>query len=343
MVTYDHRLPATGDFHSMRTLIALLILLSAHPVRADSPLTLGNEEWPPFVTAAGDGSAERIVLEALRRANFDAGITLGAWEEVLSRALGGKLDGIAAVWFTPERSAKLRFSSPYLTNRLVPVTRADGLLEIRGLADLANRRVAMEAGYAYGAEIDAARGSFEVVEVRGFEEALEAVRGAAAEVALVDELNAREALEEGAELVMGRTALAFRELHFAMSREHPREAEIVAAFNRAYQGMLRDGTVNDILDIDWVVTDFGKDGVLDFVHRGAADGGFSDSLNDESVYPIGQAEYAQIQDPGFVGSNARYLADETEYETPEAAMRALDTGQRCSWDRLSARFVCSGR
>jgi ABC-type amino acid transport substrate-binding protein len=327
----------------MRFFLSLLVLFCALPAAADSPLKLGNEKWPPFVTAAGDGSAERIVREALGRAGIDATVELGDWEDTLAQALSGALDGIAAIWFTPERGTRLRFSSPYLTNRLVPVTRSDGLLEITGLGDLANRRVALEAGFAYGAEIDAARGSFQAVEVRGFQAALEAVRDGAAEVALVDELNARAALAKASDLVMGRTALAFRELHFAMSREHPREAEIVAAFNRAYQEMLRDGTVNEILDIDWVVTDLGKDGVLDFVHRGVADGSFSDSLNDESVYPIGQAEYTQIQDPGFVGSNAKYLADDTEYQTPEAAMRALDTGRRCSWDSLNARFLCAGR
>ncbi len=331
----------------MSRLFALLAVVLALDVTAqEGTLQLGNEVWPPFVLEGEEqGTAEAIVCEALAQAGFGCELNYGAWENMLNAAEAGELDGIAAIWFTPERGNSLIFSSPYLTNRLVPVTVAGGP-SIRQVSDLAGRRVALEVGVAYGEELLAAQDSFTVISVQGAESALEALRRQEAEIAVVDELFARELLDAGdsRDLVIGDVALAYRELHFAVSRGNPRAREIVAGFNQAYQVMLREGTINRILDMDWVATDLGADGVMDFIHRGggldpaagAADGG-------GSVYALGQAEYSQIRDPGFVGSNARYLADDEIYETPEAAMDALATEKRCYYDSLSARIVCNRR
>lgn len=331
----------------MRVLLLVSFVVLAFGVAAqENTLQLGNEPWPPFVLEGEDqGTAEQIVCEALMQAGFGCALNYGAWEDMLSAAETGELDGIAAVWFTPERGKSLVFSSPYLTNRLVPVTAVGGPA-IRQVSDLAERRVALEVDVAYGDTLLAAKESFTVVPVRGAENALEALRQQEAEVAIVDELFARELLDspDHRDLVIGDVALAYRELHFAVSRTNPQAEKIVAGFNQAYRVMLRDGTVNQILDMDWVATDLGADGVMDFIHRGGGlDPQAGDAAGGGSVYALGQDEYAQIRDPEFSGSNVRYLADDQAYETPEAAMNALDTGRRCRFDRFTAHMICERR
>lgn len=331
----------------MSRLFALLaVVLALDVVAQEATLQLGNEAWPPFVLEGDEqGTAEAIVCQALAQAGFGCELNYGAWENMLGEAEAGELDGIAAIWFTPERGRSLVFSSPYLTNRLVPVTVAGGP-SIRQVSDLADRRVALESGVAYGDELLAAQGNFTVIPVQGAESALEALREQEAEVAIVDELFARELLgsADNRDLVIGDVALAYRELHFAVSRSNPQAQQIVAGFNQAYQVMLRDGTINQILDMDWVATDLGADGVMDFIHRGGGlDPAAGDSDGGGSVYALGQSEYSQIRDAEFVGSNARFLADDEIHETPEAAMDALETGKRCYYDSFSARIVCNNR
>jgi ABC-type amino acid transport substrate-binding protein len=327
------------------TLSLALLAGALSPAAADT-ISLGNEPWPPFVLE-GDtrGTAEEIVCEALARAGHECALRYDDWDATLAAAESGEIDGIAAAWYTPERGRSLQFSSSYLTNRLVPVTLA-GADAVRSIADLAGKRVALEVDVAYGEALLAARDGFEVVEVHGSPAALKVLRDGRADVAVLDELFLLEALDstDADTFAVGDVALVFRELHFAVSRTRPDAQQLVADFNQAYQVMLRDGTVNRILGLEWLATDLGSDGVMDFIHSG---GGLSAAVADvassDRVYALGQDEYEAIRDPGFQGSNARYLSDDTAYETPEAAMKALDTDKRCRYDSRTAQIVCSGR
>lgn len=329
-------------------LAPMLLFATPYTASADT-LVLGNEPWPPFIIDGEEaGTAEAIVCEALARGGHDCDLRYAPWPKTLEAAQAGELDGIAAAWYTVDRGRTLQFSQSYLTNRLIPVTAA-GADGIRSLADLAGKRVALEVSVAYGDALLAARETFTVVDVRGADDALAALRDGRADVAIVDELYVRDALEGSATggddvLVPGDVALAFRELHFAVSRERADAGQIIADFNQAYQSMLRDGTVNRILDLEWLATDLESDGVMDFIHRGGGlQAAVADVASSESVYALGQDEYDAIRDPGFQGSNVNYLADDQAYQTPEAAMKSLDAGKRCRYDSRTAHMICSGR
>ena len=326
--------------------LAPLFLFAAPATAVADTLILGNEPWPPFIIEGDEaGTAEAIVCEALARGGHDCDVRYASWPETLEAAQAGELDGIAAAWYTVERGRTLQFSQSYLTNRLIPVTRSGGVA-IRNLKDLAEQRVALEVSVAYGDALLAARETFTVVDVRGADDALAALRDGRADVAIVDELYVRDALDSSSDndLVPGNVALAFRELHFAVSRERADAGQVVADFNQAYQSMLRDGTVNRILDLEWLATDLESDGVMDFIHRGGGlQAAVSDVASSESVYALGQDEYNAIRDPGFQGSNVNYLADDQAYQTPEAAMKSLESGKRCRYDSRTAHMVCSGR
>lgn len=330
--------------------LAPFLLTALLPSALADSLVLGNEPWPPFIVEGDEtGTAEAIVCEALARSGHDCTVRYAPWPETLAAAQAGDIDGVAAAWYTIERGRSLQFSQSYLTNRLIPVT-LDGATPVRSLADLAERRVALELSVAYGEALLAAQDTFTVVDVQGADEALAAVLDGRADVAIVDELYVRDALDEaspadpGQALVPGDVALAFRELHFAVSRERPDAGQIIADFNRAYQTMLRDGTVNRILDLEWLATDLGSDGVMDFIHRGGGlEAAVADAVSSEPVYALGQGDYDVIRDPGFQGSSASYRADDQPFQTPEAAMKSLDSGKRCRYDSRTGFMVCSGR
>lgn len=330
----------------VKSLFACLLLATTASSGFAEVLKLGNEPWPPFVLEGEErGTAEAIVCEALGRGGYECALSHGDWAATLAAAEAGALDGVAAAWFTPDRGRLLHFSAPYLTNRLIPVILAGGP-EVERIGDLTGKRVALEVGVAYGETLLAARERFETVDVQGGDAALAALTAGRADVAVLDELFVLEALrdEAGARFSPGEVALAFRELHFAVSRTRPDAQAIVADFNRAYQAMVRDGTVNRILGLEWLATDLEADGVMDFIHRGGGLGAaVADVARSDRVYALGQDEYEAIRDPGFQGSNARFLADDTAYETPEAAMRTLEADRRCRYDSRTATIVCTGR
>lgn len=328
---------------NVKVLICCFLLMIAPPLLAErEAINLGNEPWPPYVLAGEQkGTAELIVCEALDRAGWGCEIQRGDWEETLQQASSGKLDGIAAVWHSTEREVSLLFSRSYLTNRLVPVVLSEHGLIISEIDDLSGLRVVTEIALAYGDEIKTALDRLRVVEVRGVDNALRAVQDEEADVALVDELAARDFLiRTGANnLSIGQTALAFRELYFAVSRKHPMADQIISSFNDAYQLMLKDGTVNRILDIEWVVTDLKFDGIPDFIHRG---GEYTlEPENAGTVYPIGQEDYQMIRQPGFTGSNANFQVNGTEFK-PSGATKNTGFQQQdpCFYNEQTAKIVC---
>ena len=332
----------TRRFTNMKALFCSILLMVATPLLAErETVKLGNEPWPPYVLAGEDkGTAELIVCEALERAGWGCNIKLDDWETTLQQATAGELDGIAAIWFTPQRAESLLYSRSYLTNRLVPVYSSSFELNIKEVDNLTGLRVVTEIDFAYGDKIMAALEKLQIEEVRGVENTLRAVLSDKADVALIDELSARDLLDksEFKDLQTGKTALAFRELYFAISRKHPRGAEIITAFDESYQSMLKDGTINRILDIDWVVTDLKFDGVPDFIHRGG-DTALNASQS-STVYPIGQKDYQMISQPGFTGSNANFQVNGAGQSTKSGNKAGFTLKERCYYENRTARIVC---
>ena len=330
---------------NMKVLFCSILLMVATPLLAErETVNLGNEPWPPYVLAGDDkGTAELIVCEALDRAGWDCNIELDEWEKTLQRASAGELDGIAAIWHTPQRAESLLYSRSYLTNRLVPVYSSGIELNIKEVGNLTGLRVVTEVDVAYGDKVMAALEKLRVEQVSGVENTLRAVQSEKADVALVDELSARDLLEkpEFSDLQTGQTALAYRELYFAVSKKHPSSAEIIAAFNESYQSMLKDGSVNRILDIDWVVTDLKFDGVPDFIHRGG--GTALDAGSSGTVYPVGQKDYQMISQPGFTGTNANFQVNSAGPDSTGDSKTRITLSEKCFYDNRTARIVCPKR
>jgi ABC-type amino acid transport substrate-binding protein len=329
----------------MRLLItafaALFFFSFAH---AADKLILGNSVWPPYITESPDkGTAEALVCEALNRAGWDCSVELDDWQSVLRRSDEGDIDGIAAAWRTPEREQFLMFSNAYLTNRIVPVVSEGSDIDIKDINDLAGYRVAMNSAYAYGSEIEAYTKSFEVVTVEGTGATITALRDGRADIALIDELVAKDLFGDATDIEVKDTVLTYRELHFAVSREHPQAAEIIDGFHRTFELMLQDGTVNRILNVQWLVTDLGNDGKLDLVLGGNASlEGLSNPLAGESTYALGQTAHNNIRQEGLDTSQLKFQVKGESHSDLNAALNsAFGENTSCRHVDWSSTFKCS--
>ena len=66
-------------------------------------------------------------------------------------------------------------------------------------------------------------------------------------------------------LVVGTKPLLTKPLHFAVRRDYPGAAEIIADFNLRIDRMRKDGTYNALLGLSWIVMDVNGDNVDDYV------------------------------------------------------------------------------
>jgi polar amino acid transport system substrate-binding protein len=327
-------------------LLLLLVLGLISSVEAKSPLVLANDPWPPFILEGEEqGTAEMLACQALERSGWECRVKVDDWENVLSDARIGAIDGIAAAWKDPDRETYLLFSEPYLTNRIVPAINNKTAVTATSLADLNGRRVALVTDYAYGEEIAAAVSNFEVVEARNSREALEFVQNGKADIALVDELVGRNELEQMAnnDLELANAVLAFRDLHFAVSRQNPHAEQIVDDFQRAYKLMLEDGTVNEILNVDWLATDFGQEGTLNYVMRsGISLDDLDDPSDDGGVFATDSSGYALMRERDLDSSRVKYQVDGKPYSSLQSALDdVFGKDTVCKHKNYTSQFDCS--
>ena len=334
------------DFGMKNFLPSLLALALLPLANAAEPLVLGNAAWPPFIIEGdAEGTAEQLVCGALERSGWACSVQISDWETVLDDARMGTIDGIAATWQKPDLQNYLIFSEPYMTIRIVPVTSDSKRVAIQSVADLAGSRVAMVAGYTYGDAIAAMAPRFETIQSEDSLRAMKAVRDGAADVALVDLLVARNALDDSlvAGVIVSSVVLATTDLHFAVSRQNPDADEIMADFQRSFEAMLADGTVNQILDIDWLATDFGHSGQTDLVLRSGAS---LDKLHHPSekgsVYSLGSSNYHYEAESGEDTSRVNYQVEGKSHSSLQSALNSVFGRELgCEHKEFSSEFDCT--
>ncbi len=313
---------------------------------ADQSLSLGNDDWPPFIIEGQEqGASEELVCTALKLAGWSCVVNVYDWDKVLEDVQKGSVDGIAAVWKTPEREKYLLFSEPYLTNRIVPIVAKNSQIYLQKVSDLRGWRVAMVPDYAYGQEIEDAISSFTLLPVKGSADAIKAVQEGRADIALVDDLVARAQLDIDSEpnFTVINAVLTYRELYFAVSREHPQAEEIISGFQDHYETMLKDGVVNEILDVDWLATDLGNDGKLDLVLRTGVN---FDDLNSPSqsgsTYALGQSNYRMMSQSGLDNSQVNYhVGGKSHSSLQDALVEVFGKDVVCTHKEYTSQFDCS--
>jgi polar amino acid transport system substrate-binding protein len=253
--------------HAKRVAFCMAVVLAALPAQAagQAELQLASDAWPPFTDRPGNHRiAIEIVHTALERAGIEAMTTVVDWREVERGIRQGSFDGSAAMWHTDTRERDLLFSDPYLENRLVLVGRKGSDVAATKISDLGGKRVAAVGHYAYGEEIESARGVL-FIGGRNDQENLDRLLAGEADYMLVDTLVALYLLtnqpqETAATLEFGTAPLARRTLHFVVRRDVAGAEEIIEAFNTELRGMLTDGTFAEILHLGWIQVDVDGDG-----------------------------------------------------------------------------------
>ena len=137
----------------MRKYILIMLLLSATQMKGQG-LKLASDVWPPFTNKVQEVHfAQDLVLEALKRNNRSAEVSIIEFKDVSIGIYEEKFDGSAAMWKNEERAALLLFSEPYLQNRLVLVARKGSPVYYSALAELRGKKLAIVESYDYGPQL----------------------------------------------------------------------------------------------------------------------------------------------------------------------------------------------
>ena len=251
----------------------LLLLIIAIPVMAtekDRHLQLVSTAWSPFTNPPGQPRfALDLVEEALERLGITADTVIVDEARLTPSLLSGEFDGSAALWRDSERERVLIYSQPYLENRLVLVGRTESDVSATALVELAGKRIALVAGYAYGEEVEMTAGPI-IVDSQSLEDSVAKVLSGEADYTLMDELVVQYLLSNHAEeartrLAFGSTPLLTRSLHLAVQRSLPDAESIISRFNFVLNFLMADRSYHRLLNLDWIHADVDGDGLVEFV------------------------------------------------------------------------------
>jgi hypothetical protein len=179
------------------------------------------------------------------------------------------------------------------------------------IADLRGKKVAVVGSYAYGAEVDREK-DVQWLKTESDQASLDKVLNGEADYMLVDELLMKYIEEHQSEdvvanLEVGSNTLFKRALHFAVRKDLPEAEQIILDFDDRIVDMVKDGTYNRILQINWIETDIDGDGIAELVLGGEAAGTQAPSSS-YSIMSQGQEVSA------LASENERYYIDGQIYD-----------------------------
>lgn len=251
MVTIQHSRPAGQTCGSalLALLLALAGLLSA-PAFAGvvKPLLLVGPPWRPYLDPGHprQGLASEIVVTALKRSGHPCSIRLVPWTRLLWLVKGDRVDGLVGVWYSSARAKRLIFSDPYYSNRITLAYARKHPVHAKKESDLRGLRLGVREGAHYGGLLSRDP-ALHRIETGNSENLMFMLLYQRIDAAVDDQLvlqsiiAAHPRLKAG--LALSSHALIKQPLHFAMLRDRPNAAKVIADFNRSLSKMQQDGTL----------------------------------------------------------------------------------------------------
>lgn len=256
--------------------IVYLLLFTTLCTQAQE-LSLVSDVWPPFTNKKGEKAiALEIVQEALNRIGYKSESHIIDFKAVTEKLESHKADGSAALWKTDAREEFLFFSESFLENQLVLVGRKGANVSIKDISALKGKTIGLVKDYAYDETLTNTPG-LTIVYSKSNQQSLEKLLSEEIDYFLVDNVLIQYMLKYEINNIYNYLAIAkeplFQEpLHFALNKKVPNAKQIISLFDKQIKIMMKDGTYNKILGMDWVNVDINHDGNTELVLIGDAVG-----------------------------------------------------------------------
>lgn len=234
-------------------LVLLMVPALLLPGRADTPITIVADEWPPFsgVNLPNGGISLDVISAVLERADYEVETQILPWARIMDGAPRGEYDIVGSLFFDSDIASYMTYADPFFTTDVRFVRRAGTDFEVDGIPGLETYSIAVGDGFLYEEEFDRADHLNKVI-VTTTEQALQMVAHGRVDLTLdsVEVLNysmnqITPPIHEQVEVLP--FVLAEHAIHMAVRNDLPGREELVAAFNRTLAEMRADGSLDALL------------------------------------------------------------------------------------------------
>jgi len=230
-----------------------LSLVSSMCLAGEQKLTIAVDNYPPYYgkDLVYGGFMTKVVVEALKRAGYEAEIKFVPWKRAVEGAKAGRYHGIYTLWHREERKEWFVYSAPIPpASEIGFYKRKDKDISFKTFQDLKPYKVGVGRGYATPPGFDEA--SLKTSLAKDDEENLRKLHKGRIDLALTDKLVAQYVIDTKipnavSDLEWLPPALHVETNHFAFSRKTNDFATKLADFNRGLAEIEADGTLATIL------------------------------------------------------------------------------------------------
>ena len=236
-------------------LIALLVgLLAASGAEAEGKkITAAADPWPPFIDPRSptQGLSMEILRAAVGPQGYEVELHFMPWSQVEERVTAGEIDVIPHTWTTEERRKHLLFSEPYAVNEVKFVKRKGDPFEYEGIESLSGKTVGIVRGYGYPETFKGAT-NFRRREANDTLSNVKRLVFGLVDLTLEDRIVLVDTLRKSDpalldEIELTKNSLSTQTLSVSCALVNPRCQEIIDAFNRGFEEIKANGTLERIL------------------------------------------------------------------------------------------------
>lgn len=211
-------------------------------------LIAAADPYPPYVDpqVPGQGLAMEIVRAAYKTQGYTVKLEMMPWVRAEKGVSEGRYDILVDVWRTEARAKELLFSTAYAVSKVKFIKRKENPFEFTGLDSLSGKRIGVIRGYGYSDAFNAAT-TFTREEVPSMEHNINKLLLKRIDLTLEDEITAKGLIRKMGpkveeQLDFTANALANNPLYVAAGLKHPRNKDIIEAFNRGLLAIKADGS-----------------------------------------------------------------------------------------------------
>jgi polar amino acid transport system substrate-binding protein len=252
----------------LKFLVLFSLLLSGSTLYSQESLRIKSDYRPPFTNMEGQHSiALELVREGLQRSGYQVKFDVGVIEDY-QQALTD-YDGLAAEWENEELAETHLLSIPYIRNQLILISRKGEKVDYKSIEELENTSLGIVKGLHYEIN-EQLHPSVELKESMDNQTNLQLLLQGEIDHMLVDALLMQYLMDHQATkvdelLAVGEHTLLNKSLHLALRKDLKGSTELISRFNDAIIAMVEDGTYNQILRLNHIVTDLNEDGRAEMI------------------------------------------------------------------------------
>tara|TARA_R110001592_G_scaffold10098_2_gene52602 strand:- start:11082 stop:11870 length:789 start_codon:yes stop_codon:yes gene_type:complete len=231
------------------------ILFGAIQVKATELITLsaGADPWPPYIDESLPlgGVSVQIADAAFSTQGYTVKNQILPWARAMEEVKQARVDLILDAWWSQKRSEHYIYSRPYINGPLKFIKRKGDDFQFTDLSSLNGKSLALVRNYAYNDELLRSK-NYTRYEVNNFIQGVQMLSLKRVDLILENELVARTRIaQERPELLMELeftdNPISDNYVFLMASYKHPKHQEIIGAFNKGLDVILKNGTYHQIL------------------------------------------------------------------------------------------------